>query len=341
MHVTTSRKVVLASRNRDKLRELAELMEGLPFTVVSALDYPGLPEVVEDGVTIRGNAVRKALVAAAWTGEIALADDTSLQVRELVGWPDIFAARFSGPGATYESNVALLLDLMKDVPDGSRQARFATACAWVDPRPGPGDVSVQAPAYKRWLHNPWARAVELRVPGEGPAFWATLGADRSEWNSYAALRSADLANWGHDAAHLRRVANAFLEAGPDGAAEAAGAGAVRLPEPELWAAYSREEPGRPPTIVAPAGLSREAPGRERQEPLWLELGAEGRLVGEITRQPLGTGGFGYDPVFRPEGSPLTLAELDGSQKHAISHRGRALARLRRAVIDAYGLSQGD
>jgi XTP/dITP diphosphohydrolase len=335
----TRRRVVLASRNRDKLRELAELMEGLPFEVVSALEYPGLPEVVEDGVTIAGNAARKALVAAAWTGEIALADDTSLQVRELNGWPDIFAARFSGPGATYASNVALLLDLMRDVPEGSRQARFATACAWVDPRPGPRDYRIEAPATGRWLHNPWARAVELRDPAGATGYWAALGADRGEWDSYAASRGADLANWGHDAARLRQVAGEFLAAGPDGAAAAAPAGAVRLPDPSLWAAPSRERPGSPPTVVAPSGLSREAPGRDRLQPLWLEIATEGRLAGTITRQPLGRGGFGYDPVFRPEGSDLTLAEMDAAAKHRVSHRGRALARMRRAVCAAYGVRE--
>ena len=130
------RKVVLASRNRDKIRELIEVFEGMPFDIVSAEDYPGLPEVIEDGTTIEGNATRKALITAAYTGEIALADDTSLQVRELIGWPDIFAARFSGPGATYASNAQLVVDLMAAVPDDCRQARFATACVWIDPRPG-------------------------------------------------------------------------------------------------------------------------------------------------------------------------------------------------------------
>ncbi len=87
------RKLVLASRNADKVGELREMCEGMPFEVTSAADYPGLPEVIEDGTTILGNATRKAIITAAFTGEIALADDTSLQVRELVGWPDIFAAR--------------------------------------------------------------------------------------------------------------------------------------------------------------------------------------------------------------------------------------------------------
>ena len=58
------------------------LCQGLPFTVVSALDYPGLPEVIEDGTTTLGNASRKAIVTAAFTGEIAVADDTALQVRD-------------------------------------------------------------------------------------------------------------------------------------------------------------------------------------------------------------------------------------------------------------------
>ena len=68
-----------------------------------------------------------------------------------------------------------------------------------------------------------------------------------------------------------------------------------------------------------------------------EVTTEGRLTGVVTRQPLGRGGFGYDPVFRPEGSDLTLAELEPGDKHRVSHRGRALARLKRAVRAAYGV----
>ena len=94
------RKVVLASRNQDKVRELKQVFAGMPFEMVSAEDFPGLPEVIEDGTTILGNATRKAMITAAFTGEIALADDTSLQIRELNGFPDIFAARFSGPDVT-------------------------------------------------------------------------------------------------------------------------------------------------------------------------------------------------------------------------------------------------
>jgi len=67
------------------------------------------------------------------------------------------------------------------------------------------------------------------------------------------------------------------------------------------------------------------------------LTATGRLLGTVTRQPVGRGGFGYDPVFRPEEDQRTLAELPADEKNAVSHRGRALRRLLRAVRTAYGL----
>jgi len=69
---------------------------------------------------------------------------------------------------------------------------------------------------------------------------------------------------------------------------------------------------------------------------WLEISTEGRLVGDITRQPIGSRGFGYDPVFRPDGEQRTLAEMLPEEKNAVSHRARALRRLMRAVRGAYG-----
>ena len=326
------RKLVLASRNPDKVRELREICADLPFEVLSAADFPGLPEVVEDGTTIEGNATRKAMVTAAYTGEIALADDTSLQVRVLNGLPDIFAARFSGEGATYDSNVALLLDLMAGVPDGSRQARFASACAWVDPRPGEVDGPVQAPARKRWLHNPWARAVQVKDPVAEPDFWNGLLDRREVWADYRTALMADLVAWGHDTGRAREAAAALIDGRDRG-----GEGGVRVPDPRIWLTHGPMSGDPPPTHVAPSGLAAEAPGRARNEEFFLQITAEGRLLGTIARQPVGKGGFGYDPVFLPEGGQRTLAELEAEAKHAISHRGRALRRLLRSVRTAYAL----
>jgi non-canonical purine NTP pyrophosphatase (RdgB/HAM1 family) len=332
------RKVVLASRNRDKIRELQQVFAGMPFELCAASDYPGLPEVIEDGTTILGNATRKALVTAAYTGEIALADDTSLQVRELNGWPDIFASRFSGEGATYESNARRLLEIMADVPDGSRQARFATACVWIDPRPGQRARTVNAPARRRWLRNPWLRAVDVRDAAGERAYWNGLQDRRHVWDEYATAMLTDLADWGHDRQLLRETALSLLATCPDAPQAAAGASegeGVRVPDPRIWAVSGPDTDEPPVTLASPAGLDREAPGRAVNGPFFLELSATGKLVGTITRQSVGRGGFGYDPVFRPEGGQRTLAEMPPEDKNVVSHRGRALRRLMRAVRQAY------
>ena len=328
------RKIVLASRNADKVRELKQVFEGMPFEMVSAEEYPGLPEVIEDVTTILGNATRKAVITAAYTGEIALADDTSLQVRELNEFPDIFAARFSGPGATYESNAALVLDLMKDVPDGSRQARFATACVWVDPRPGLEDLEVVRPAAKRWLRNPWERSIEIKNPAEEWDFWNGILDRRQAWHQYMVQMMTDSTTWGHDRGRLHEIAEGLLA----GCAEGGMAeGELRMPDPRIWAVDGPLTTDESPTVVAPAGLDHEAPGRGVNGSFWLEISTEGRLVGDIVQQPVGGLGFGYDPVFQPDGEQRTLAEMEPEEKNAISHRARALRRLMGAVRRAYAV----
>ena len=328
------RKVVLASRNQDKVRELKQVFEGMPFTVASAAEFGGLPDVIEDGTTILGNATRKAMITAAFTGEIALADDTSLQVRELNEFPDIFAARFSGPGATYDSNAALVLDLMKNVPDGSRQARFATACVWVDPRPVPGEFFVARPAARRWLRNPWARSIEIKNPAEEWDFWNEILDRRQVWHRYVTAMTADSVTWGHDRDRLREIAEGLLDGCDEGGSAE---GALRIPDPRIWAVDDPLTTEEPPTLVAPSGMDREARGRGVNGPFWLEISTEGRLLGEITRQPIGGAGFGYDPIFRPAGQEQTLAEMQPEAKNAISHRARALRRLMRVVRESYGV----
>jgi non-canonical purine NTP pyrophosphatase (RdgB/HAM1 family) len=333
------RKVVLASRNRDKVRELLQVFEGMPFQVVSAEDYPGLPEVIEDGTTIEGNATRKALITAAYTGEIALADDTSLQVRELIGWPDIFAARFSGPEATYASNAQLVLDLMEDVPDESRQARFATACVWIDPRPGKAEHTVAAPAETRWLRNPWQRAMEIRDGVEEWDYWNSILDRRQVWTDYVTAMITDSVTWGHDRERLRRIAEELFATCPDvpGSKAPAPAQGLRVPDPRIWAVKSPDTKEPPLTRLSPAGLDPAAPGRAVNGPFWLEISTEGKLLGEITRQPVGSAGFGYDPIFRAVGDQRTLAEMEPEEKNQISHRARALRRLMKAVRGAYAV----
>jgi non-canonical purine NTP pyrophosphatase (RdgB/HAM1 family) len=335
------RKIVLASRNEDKIREMRELCAGLPFEVRSALDYPGLPEVVEDGTTELGNASRKAIVTAAFTGEIAVGDDTSLQIRAVNGLPDIFASRFAGPDATYADNAELVLDLMRDVPDGHRQARFVTAAVWADPRPRPqlAEVRIAPPATHRWLHNPFARPIHVRDPRREAGFWNGLEDRRRVWLDYKMQLETYLVTHGADRARVQDVIERLLAPYLAGARPAdAPPEAVQLPDTRIWttdAPLEGREPLPPRTIVTPSGLPADAPGRARSAAVWLEIAAEGRLLGEITRQPLGANGFGYDPIFRVAGDPRTLAELEAEEKNAGSHRGKALRRLLAAVTRAY------
>jgi len=279
------RKVVLASRNADKVRELKDMFTGMPFEVVPASDYDGLPEVIEDGTTILGNATRKAIITAAFTGEIALADDTSFQVRELNGWPDVFAARFAGAEATYQSNSALVLDLMAEVDAEFRKARFATACVWVDPRPELVAYDVDRPAESRWLRNPWERAIEIMDVENEWGFWNGLWDRRVVWQQYGAAMLSDLVGHGHSHEGLQQVAKEILATCPDYSSSASAEQGMRLPDSRIWAVEGPDVKEAAPTQVAPSGLDPEAPGRGVNGPFWLELSSEGRLLGEITQQP--------------------------------------------------------
>jgi len=124
---------VLATFNRDKARELEALLAGAGITLRTLAEFPDARSPVEDGETLLENARIKARAALAATGLPAIADDTGLEVEALGGEPGIHAARFAGPGATYDDNVRLLLDRMKGVAPEQRGARFRTMCVALFP----------------------------------------------------------------------------------------------------------------------------------------------------------------------------------------------------------------
>jgi len=125
--------IVLATRNEDKVREIGEMLASLPVTLLSLADFPGIPDVVEDGRTFLDNARKKALEAHGHTGLACLADDSGLEVEALGGRPGVMSRRFAGPGATYADNNALLLEKMVDVPRERRRARFVCVAVLVAP----------------------------------------------------------------------------------------------------------------------------------------------------------------------------------------------------------------
>ena len=123
-------RAVVASQNPDKIVEIEQVLAaaGLVGEVVTGLEWP---EVIEDAPTLRGNALLKARSVCAATGLAAIADDTGLEVDALLGAPGVYTARFSGPGATYDTNVSALLSALDGVEE--RGARFRTVVALVTP----------------------------------------------------------------------------------------------------------------------------------------------------------------------------------------------------------------
>ena len=124
--------LLVASRNKHKLKELAGLLQDLPLEAIPASGIRGLPEIVEDGATIRDNAMKKAVETARVAKKLTLADDTGLEVDALKGEPGVRSARFAGEDATYHENNKKLLERLAGVPYDKRTARFRCVVAIAD-----------------------------------------------------------------------------------------------------------------------------------------------------------------------------------------------------------------
>ncbi len=189
------KKIVIASKNEGKIKEIKNFLHGLDLEILTLNDFPDIPEITEDGRTFEENAMKKAKAVFEHSKLTTLADDSGLEVRYLGDEPGVHSARFSGENANDRQNNEKLLDLLKDVPMDERRARFK--CVLV-------------------LHNS----------------------------------------------------------------------------------------------------------------LYNNIVFEGRCEGYIIDEPKGELGFGYDPLFVPDGFTKTFGELDLVTKNKISHRGKALNSLR-------------
>jgi len=133
-----TRKLVLASGNPGKLRELSSMLEPLGWDVMRQSEWD-IPEAVEDGLSFVENALIKARHASELTGLPALGDDSGLVVDALNGAPGIYSSRFAGKDADDQSNIKKLLHELSDIPESARQAHFYCVMALVrhpqDPAP--------------------------------------------------------------------------------------------------------------------------------------------------------------------------------------------------------------
>ena len=129
--------LVVATRNAGKLKEIRRLLESRGIRVRGLEEFPGVPDVVEDGQTFAENAIKKAEAVAQFTSLPCLADDSGLVVDALQGRPGVHSARFSGVEADDQSNNRKLLDEMAAVPEMQRQAAFCCVMALYMPGQSP------------------------------------------------------------------------------------------------------------------------------------------------------------------------------------------------------------
>jgi len=117
-------KIVFASRNEGKAKEIRAMLEEINVKLVSLNSYDNAPEIIEDGKSYLENALKKAKIVSELTGETVLADDSGLQVDALRGEPGIFSSRYAGEDATDEENIAKLVTGLKEIPQNKRGASF-------------------------------------------------------------------------------------------------------------------------------------------------------------------------------------------------------------------------
>jgi XTP/dITP diphosphohydrolase len=159
-------KVVLATGNKGKVKELARMLSGLGIEVLPQSEF-AVSEVAETGSTFVENAIIKARHAAKQTDLPAIADDSGLAVDALGGAPGVYSARYSGEQATDQSNIIKLLDAMADVPKDKRQAKFLCVLVFMRHADDPTPIICQ---------GEWAGEITSEQHGENgfgydPVFW--------------------------------------------------------------------------------------------------------------------------------------------------------------------------
>jgi XTP/dITP diphosphohydrolase len=125
--------VIVATRNKGKIREIREALKGLGLRIYALSDFPNVPEVEEDGKSFAENALKKARFYSKYFGKLTIADDSGLEVNSLKGLPGIYSARYVREGASSQENNRKLLREMRDVTISKRGARFKCIIAVVSP----------------------------------------------------------------------------------------------------------------------------------------------------------------------------------------------------------------
>ncbi len=151
------KKLVLASGNPGKLRELSALLDKSQYKLILQSEF-NVPEVAESGTTFVENAIIKARHAAEHTGHAALADDSGIVVDALNGEPGVYSARFSGSHASDESNNALLVEKLGSIPEAQRSARYQAVIVYMRNATDPSPIICE---------GSWEGIIMLEAKGSG------------------------------------------------------------------------------------------------------------------------------------------------------------------------------
>jgi len=159
-------KIVLASGNAGKVKEINALLQSHGIEVVSQNEF-NLPEAIEDGLSFVENAIKKARNACKHTGLPAIADDSGIEVDALHKAPGIYSARYAGEDADDAKNNIKLLETLRDVPESERTARYQCVMVYMQSENDPTPIISQGSLEGRILSSP------LGDGGFGydPLFW--------------------------------------------------------------------------------------------------------------------------------------------------------------------------
>jgi len=158
-------KLIIATKNQGKLKEIKQQLEPLGITILSLHDYPEIPAIVEDGDTFVENAGKKAHAISQITHEWVLADDSGLEVKALHGEPGVQSARYAGENSSDQKNNKKLLSEIQSIPLDQRQARFV--CVMI----------LMAPDQQEWILEGQCQGSIITSPrgnngfGYDPIFW--------------------------------------------------------------------------------------------------------------------------------------------------------------------------
>ena len=153
--------LVVATKNKKKLEEIKEILKGLNLKILSLIDYPRAPRIIENGRTFRENAIKKAVKIAKFTGKLTLGEDSGLCVDALGGKPGVYSSRFAGKDKSDRKNNFKLLKLLEGLPLSKRRAHYYCAVALA--------IGSQTTAF-------WP--VALAIGSQTTAFWPVALADK-------------------------------------------------------------------------------------------------------------------------------------------------------------------